>query len=420
VVAVLFAAAGCSSPHGALTTPPATGSPSGAASRSPTLASTASSAPRLPGSPSPPCTDLAALVAGWSTARKAAELVAIPSLDFDVEELRAPLAAGAGGVLFLGSAPAPADLAARIRTAGALAAGVSAAGPPAAPLAAPLVMADEEGGGVQRLAALTGSLPWPRQMAASETPAQVRTQVELVAQRMRAAGVAMDLAPVLDADGGAGPNATDPDGQRSFSAEPAVVTAYGGAFAAGLEAGGVVPVAKHFPGLGGASGNTDNGAAQTLPLASLQAGAMAPFAAAIAAGIPAVMVANATVPGLTSGPASLSPAAIGGLLRTTLHFSGLVLTDSLSAGAIAAAGYTLPEAAAAAVEAGADLVLFGSTLTAADTALLTPANVAASFRSIVAALEAAAAAGQLPAARLDQAVRDVLALKARMAGAPAC
>jgi beta-N-acetylhexosaminidase len=323
-------------------------------------------------------------------------------------------------VLFLGSAPAPADLAARIRTAGALAAGVSAAGPPAAPLAAPLVMADEEGGGVQRLAALTGSLPWPRQMAASETPAQVRTQVELVAQRMRAAGVAMDLAPVLDADGGAGPNATDPDGQRSFSAEPAVVTAYGGAFAAGLEAGGVVPVAKHFPGLGGASGNTDNGAAQTLPLASLQAGAMAPFAAAIAAGIPAVMVANATVPGLTSGPASLSPAAIGGLLRTTLHFSGLVLTDSLSAGAIAAAGYTLPEAAAAAVEAGADLVLFGSTLTAADTALLTPANVAASFRSIVAALEAAAAAGQLPAARLDQAVRDVLALKARMAGAPAC
>jgi len=74
---------------------------------------------------------------------------------------------------------------------------------------------------------------------------------------MRATGVTMDLAPVLDVDGGQGPDDQDPDGTRSFSANEKIASADGLAFAAGLEAGGVIPVVKHFPGLGGSTGNTD-------------------------------------------------------------------------------------------------------------------------------------------------------------------
>ncbi len=174
---------------------------------------------------------------------------------------------------------------------------------------------------------------------------------------------------------------------------------------------GVVPVVKHFPGLGGASGNTDYGPATTQPLSDLKTTGLIPFQAAIAAGAPAVMVANAIVPGLTSLPASLSPAAINGLLRHDLGFSGLVLTDSLSAGAITQAGYQLPEAAVAAISSGADMILFGSTLTVAETKLLAPSAVAATIGHIVDAIVAATSKGTVSVSRLDDAVSHILAAK---------
>jgi beta-N-acetylhexosaminidase len=99
------------------------------------------------------------------------------------------------------------------------------------------------------------------------------------------------------------------------------------------------------------------------------------------------------------------------VLRGQLGFAGLVVTDSLSAGAITQAGYTVPQAAVASVEAGSDLVLFGSTLTPADTAMLSPANVEASRAAIVAALVSAVSRGELPTSRLDEAVTHVLAAK---------
>ena len=307
--------------------------------------------------------------------------------------------AGAGGILFLGGNAPPADLAAQLRT------GLSRA----APGPAPLVMADEEGGGIQRLAGAVASLPWARDLAATRTPGQVEALAAGVGEQMRQVGVNVDLAPVLDIDGGAGPNAIDADGSRSFSPDPAVAARYGVAFLQGLRAGGVLPVVKHFPGLGSTVGNTDYGAARTLPLATLRAGGLEPFRAAIAAGAPAVMVANAAVPGLTDLPASLSSNAINGLLRQTLGFAGLVLTDSLSAGAITAAGYDLPRAAATAIGAGADLILFGSTLTPAQTLLLSPQNVGSTIRQIVAAIVGAVASGTLPIRRIDDAVLHVLA-----------
>jgi beta-N-acetylhexosaminidase len=123
------------------------------------------------------------------------------------------------------------------------------------------------------------------------------------------------------------------------------------------------------------------------------------------------MVANAAVPGLTNLPASLSPAVINGFLRHDLGFGGLVLTDSLSAGAISQSGYQLPQAAVAAISAGADMILFGSTLTPADVAQLSPANLSATINAVVGAIVAAATSGSIPMARLNAAVSHVLAVK---------
>jgi beta-N-acetylhexosaminidase len=268
-------------------------------------------------------------------------------------------------------------------------------------------MADEEGGGIQRLAGLVSSFPWARQIAQQMTADQAEALAERVGRQMEQAGVGVDLAPVLDLDAGSGPNSTDPDGLRSFSAEPGVASSYGVAFMKGLRAGGVLPVVKHFPGLGG-GGNTDYGPGSTPPLSTLRSSDLLPFRAAIEAGAPAVMVSNASIPGLTNLPSSLSAAAITGLLRQSLGFQGLVLTDSLSAGAITQAGYDLPSAVVAALRAGSDMILFGSTLNDQQTALLSPSNLAHSITSVVAAIERATATGALTVARLDDAVGHVL------------
>jgi beta-N-acetylhexosaminidase len=237
-------------------------------------------------------------------------------------------------------------------------------------------------------------------MAATMTVAQVRALAEQVGRRMRADGVTMDLAPVLDLSDSPGPDAAHPDGPRSFSVNASIAAAYGLAFAQGLLEAGVIPVVKHFPGLGQASYNTDFGPASVPPLPVLEAGALRPFQEAIAAGAPAVMVANVTVPGLTGAlPATLSAAAVTGLLRHRLGFRGLVLTDSLSALAVQDAGYNVPQAAARAIEAGADMVLFDT------------ADPAATVNAIIASITTAVISHRLAVTRLDDAVQDVLRAK---------
>ena len=355
-------------------------------------AASTSTAPRAAPT-APPCNEAAAL-ARWPMSRRAAQVVAAPAIDGAVAALGPLASEGIGGLLLIGS-PLPPDLAAQISAADQLA---------PTPL---FVMVDEEGGGVQRLGGLVPSLPWARQAAATMTPAEVEAAATGVGRAMKALGVNVDLAPVLDVDGGVGPNARDPDGLRSFSADPARVAAYGVAFMDGLLAAGVTPVLKHFPGLGGSTANTDDGPAATQPWATLGSTGLQPFRTAVAGGAPAVMVANATVPGLSALPASLSHAVIETALRLDLGFHGLVMTDSLSTVAISAAGYTLPAAAVASIAAGADMVLFGSTVAPVPSA----ADVVATAGGITAALVGAVATGVLPEPRLDQAVLDVLAAK---------
>lgn len=335
----------------------------------------------------PPCTN-GAVIARWSLARRAAQLLAVPVDSAHVGELASSVEAGAGGVILYGS-DAPADLGALLRSLDAHAEGGIA----------PLIMTDEEGGEVQRLANLVGSIPWPRTMAGELSPSAVEALADSLAKRLRALGVTMDLAPVLDIASGPGPDASHTDGPRSFSPNPAIAARYGLAFARGLLKGGVIPVVKHFPGEGRASANTDDAEASTPPLSTLERADLIPFEDAIKAGLPAVMVGNAMIPGLTSLPASLSPAVIGGLLRRQFGFHGLVLTDSLSALAIPDAGFSLARATVLAIHAGADMVLFNAS----------SPNVV--FSELQAALEQAVVGGRLPVRVLDDAVTTVLATK---------
>jgi beta-N-acetylhexosaminidase len=335
------------------------------------------------------CTNTSALAA-WSLTQLAEQTLVVPVEESDVAAVTTQVAAGAGGVILFG-ASAPSNLAAGLHA-------LDAAAPNGI---APLVMTDEEGGAVQRMANLVGSLPSARTMGETMSPAQIQSLVTAVASRMRTAGVTMDLAPVLDLDDGVGPNNRDPDGTRSFSLNPKVASADGIAFVQGLEAGGIVPVVKHFPGLGEASGNTDVAPATTQPWSSLEQSGLLPFEGAIAAGAPAVMIANATVPGLTNLPASISPEVITTVLRGQLGFHGLVITDSLSAGALVDIGYSVPRAVVAAITAGADMVLY----TAATS------QVGALTSATAAALVAAVDAGTLDRSRLVAAVADILAVK---------
>jgi beta-N-acetylhexosaminidase len=254
---------------------------------------------------------------------------------------------------------------------------------------------------------LVAPAPWAMTMGARWTPARVLAEGRRVGIAMRAAGFNVDLAPVLDVDGRAVyPGARDPDGLRSFSGNPETVAADGAAFAQGLDGSGVTAVVKHFPGLGGATGNTDYGPAATEPWPALVRGALIPFEAAIARGVPAVMMSNARVPGLSAHPASLSP-VVYRYLRTHLGFTGLIVTDSLSAGAISAAGYRVPAASVAALEAGADLVLAGTPSS--------PGESLALARSTATAIEAAVARGALSRATLVGAAAHVVAARNALA-----
>lgn len=332
-------------------------------------------------------------VSRWSVERLAGAVLTAPVKMADLPSLAAMVSSGIGGILLFGRPPA--DLSTQ------LAQLAKAAGP--WPL---LISSDEEGGGIQRLGSVTGSLPWARDLA-HRSPIDIRTMVRTVAGRIRALGVRVDLAPVADLDAGPGPDAQHADGKRSFSSDASTATAATIAFARGLLDTGVIPVIKHFPGLGTAKGNTDEGAATTAPLTTLRTRDLVPFVAAINDGLPAVMTSHAIVPGLTSLPASVSADATTRLLRDELHFNGVVFTDSLSAKALADAGLTVPEAAVRAIQAGADNIIFGRDDTP------DPPALAASVR---AAVVAAVESGQISSARLRTSVVKL----ATMVGAQTC
>ena len=235
------------------------------------------------------------------------------------------------------------------------------------------VMTDAEGGGVLRLANALPPVPWAHVMG-QWSLSRITAQGSQLGSSLSSLGVNMDLAPVADVDSrNVVPGATNPDGLRSFSGNPTAAGADAAAFMAGLQSQNVVAVAKHFPGIGYSSGNSDFGPAASLSWHALQTSGLIPFRTLISRNVPMIMMSNDWTPGFSALPASLNPAMYT-YLKTTLHFGGLVVTDSLSAGAVSLQHLGLSMSAVRAIGAGADLVLLEGSSTVAQA--LSNANAA--------------------------------------------
>jgi beta-N-acetylhexosaminidase len=220
---------------------------------------------------------------------------------------------------------------------------------------------DQEGGRVARLTEATGFTEFPSAMAITATgdSGSARRMAAAMAAEMHAVGINVDFAPDLDVNN----NPSNPViGIRSFSSDPAKVAEYGIAFARGLQENGVLAFGKHFPG----HGDTGVDSHIDLPIvpharARLDEVELFPFKAAIQANFAGIMSAHVTFPVIDPTPglaATLSRPVLTGLLRDELGYNGLIATDSLEMGALAANGYPPPVAAALAFAAGADLLLF--------------------------------------------------------------
>ncbi|MCU0284179.1 MAG: hypothetical protein MUD13_09850 [Candidatus Nanopelagicales bacterium] len=253
-----------------------------------------------------------------------------------------------------------------------------------------LLAADEEGGPVQRYQDVVGTMPSAHRQAATMTPEQIRDSWAQHARLLGLWGVDLVLAPVVDVGHGPG------IGWRSASADPAVVAGYGTAVAQGIRDAGLLPVLKHFPGHGRATGDSHDGLVAGPPIEALRAVDLVPFAAVLGALEPepaGVLVGHTTIPGLVDQPASQAPEAIEGLLREELGFTGLVISDALG---MAASGQ--PDQGSALVgflRAGGDLGILG------------PGGSVEGR----AAVRAALVEGTLDAARVDEAAARVLVAK---------
>lgn len=330
------------------------------------------------------------MIAPGADARRVAARLALVDFPGTVPDARLErlLAAGVRGVVLfrknVETAPQVAALTAALRAVAA------AAGAPA-----PWVAIDHEGGTVNRFVAMPAdptrparpprrgagaagagagasgaiapppeaaapyavtALPSAMALGAAGDPALARAAGGVAGRELRALGIHVDFAPVLDVNSHP---ANPVIGTRAFGDDPAAVSRLGLAFAEGLAAEGVAPVVKHFPG----HGDTHLDSHLALPRVDhdrrrLEAVELAPFAAAVQAGVPGVMTAHVVVPALdlSGAPATMSAAMLTGLLRTTMGYDGVICSDSLRMRAIAD-HYGIAEAAAAAVAAGCDVLL---------------------------------------------------------------
>jgi len=215
-----------------------------------------------------------------------------------------------------------------------------------------LIMADQEGGLVKRLA---GPPTASAAAMGAAGAASSRAQGRATATNLSGVGVNVDLAPVLDV---ARPGGTIAGTERGFGASAAAVEATAVAFAAGLQDRGVAATAKHFPGLGAAAENTDFAAQRIdLPRRTLRAVDERPYRRFAAAGGELVMLSTAIYPALSSKPAAFARSIATGELRRRIGFKGVSITDALESAAVRDFGG--PAAAArAASAAGTDLLLF--------------------------------------------------------------
>ena len=254
----------------------------------------------------------------------------------------------------------------------------------------PIIAIDEEGGDVTRLWHLTGSTyPGNAALGAVDDVELTRRVYRSMGAELAEVGVNLDFAPSVDV------NTADDNpiiGTRSFGPDPGLVARHAAAAVAGLQGAGVATSAKHFPGHGATREDSHHG----IPVvdadpALLDRRELVPFRAAINAGSQTIMTGHLSVPAITGAePATLSHAAITGLLRRRLGYEGVIVTDALDMDG--ASGHIgIPEASVRALLAGADLLCLGSK------------EYEDSVHAIVEAIVAAVRTGRLPGERLEEA-----------------
>jgi beta-N-acetylhexosaminidase len=221
-----------------------------------------------------------------------------------------------------------------------------------------LVSVDQEGGRVQRfrdgytaLPPLSGFDQLYRRDADAAL-ALAREHAWLMASEIRATGVDLSFAPVIDLERG-----NRAIGNRAFSPDPQVVAAFARAYVAGMHEAGMAATLKHFPGHGSVPEDTHfDAAVDQRSLDELRANDLVPFAAGIDAGADAVMMAHVAYPQVAPEPAGYSPRWIGGILRGEMQFRGVVFSDDIGMAAAHSAGGTKARVEAH-LDAGCDVVL---------------------------------------------------------------
>jgi len=248
-----------------------------------------------------------------------------------------------------------------------------------------LVSADLEWGAAMRVVGAT-AFPYIMATGATGDERDAYTIGRVAALEGRAVGIHVNFAPDADVNN----NPLNPIiNTRSFGENPRAVARLVRAYVRGLQDNGMLATLKHFPG----HGDTDADSHLGLPTirvdyARLDSVELVPFRAGIDAGAQVVMSAHIAFPAFTGEtPATLSAAMLTGVLRDSLKFKGLVVTDALQMGAIVAK-YGAGEAAVRAFEAGSDLLLIpdsaiASMLVALQTGRLTPARLDASVRRVL-------------------------------------
>ncbi|MFC4410456.1 beta-N-acetylhexosaminidase [Chungangia koreensis] len=254
---------------------------------------------------------------------------------------------------------------------------------------------DEEGGTISRLPDEFDSLPTTREIGSMDSPEFSFEVGQFLAHQVKAFGYNMNMAPVLDVDS----NPENPViGDRSFGSDPDIVASLGVATMKGMQEENVIPVVKHFPG----HGDTSDDSHSSLPildadLERLNSLELIPFKRAIEEGADAVMTAHILFPKIdSSNPATLSGKVINGILRESLGFEGVIITDDLTMGAIRNS-YSAGQAAVRAFLAGHDILLI--------------CHEYDNYYMAIQAMKEAVTSGKITEEQVDQSVQRILTLK---------
>jgi beta-N-acetylhexosaminidase len=261
----------------------------------------------------------------------------------------------------------------------------------------PLFIAiDEEGGAVSRLGALGYErLPSASRIGSSGDSSMAFEQGSKIALNLKELGFNLDFAPVADISSN---KRNTVIGARAFSDDPQIAAAMVQAFVRGLQEGGIIATLKHFPGHGGANGDTHYGPA-SIPhnMDMLKEKDLLPFQTGIDAGAGFVMVGHVSAPHVTGNDeaAIFSKKIVTSILREQMGFTGVIITDALDMGAVIKK-YRADEAAVKAILAGVDI-------------LLMPQDLNLAFNGVLEAV----ASGEISESRLDESLSRILKMKAR-------